>query len=95
MQRNLEASGGSFYSQALLLALVDSGLSRDEAYRLVQELSFRAREAGTGFPELARQDPTVRARLDRRALGQVFSLKRLLKHVNAVYRRVGLSLRKV
>ncbi|MBN2538329.1 adenylosuccinate lyase [candidate division WOR-3 bacterium] len=92
MAQNLEAAGGSFYSQALLLALVNAGMSRDDGYRLVQRLSFAASSSGTPFPELARRDPTVRAQLDGRALGRVFSLKRLLKNVDAVYRRAGLTL---
>jgi adenylosuccinate lyase len=90
MAANLEASGGSFYSQGLLLALVKSGMDRDKAYKLVQRLSFSARDNGTPFPDLARQDRTVTATLDRRALSRVFSLDRLIRHVDAVYRRVGL-----
>jgi adenylosuccinate lyase len=90
MAENLEASGGIFYSQGLLLALVKAGTDRDEAYRLVQQLSFSAREAGIPFPELAKQDRTVAATLDRGALSRVFSLDRLIRHVDAVYRRVGL-----
>ncbi|MFO7638734.1 MAG: adenylosuccinate lyase [bacterium] len=91
MAANLEASGGSFHSQALLLALVKAGMSRDEGYRLVQGLSFLSRESGTSLPELARNSPEVTTRLDRRALNRVFSVKRLLRHVDAIYRRTGLG----
>ena len=94
MKENLAASGGVFFSQALLLALVKTGMSRDDGYRLVQRLAFRSRETETPFPELAKQDPTVRQRLDGRTLGRVFSLNRLIRHVDAVYRRVGLVLKK-
>jgi adenylosuccinate lyase len=94
MERNLAASGQTFYSQALLLALVNAGMTRDDGYGLVQQLSFESGASGTPFPELARRDPTVRQHLDNRSLGQVFSLKRLLKNINEVYRRAGLTLRK-
>ncbi len=94
MRENLERSGGIYHSQALLLALVKAGIDRDRAYTLVQRLSFRARDTGTSFVELARRDATVSATLDRRALGQVFSLRRLLRNVDAVYRRVGLMSRR-
>ena len=94
MKENLAASGGVFFSQALLLALVKAGMSRDDGYRLVQSLAFRARETETPFPELAKQDPTVRQQLDGRTLGRVFSLNRLIRHVDTVYRRVGLVLKK-
>ncbi len=94
MKENLNASGGVFFSQTLLLALVRTKMDRDKAYRLVQKLAFRARDTGTPFPELARSDRIVASLLDRRTLGRVFSLERLTRHVNAVYRRVGLVLKK-
>ena len=94
MRHNLELSGGSYFSQALLLALVKAGIDRDAGYRLVQKLAFRSRETGTPFEDLARGDKKVRETLDNRALGRVFSLTRLFKNVDAVYRRVGLTLKR-
>ena len=91
MRENLDRSGGVFYSQALLLALVRAGIDRDRAYALVQALSFRATATGVPFPDLAREDATVRSALDSRALGNAFSLTRLLRNVDAVYRRAGLT----
>jgi adenylosuccinate lyase len=91
MAANLQSSGGVFFSQALLLALVDRGMSRDSAYKLAQGLAFRARAEGKRFTDLAAADPQVCARLDRRALARVFDLNRLLRNVDAAYRRVGLT----
>ena len=54
MRANLEATGGLFFSQRLLLALVESGLARDEAYRLVQRHAMRAWDEGLDFRELVR-----------------------------------------
>src|SRR5918999_204584 len=68
MRRNLESSRGVYFSQRLLLALVDSGLSRDEAYRLVQGHAMRAWEEELDFPELVRADPEIGQRLDGPAL---------------------------
>ena len=62
MRRNLEASHGLFFSQRLLLALVESGLARDDAYRLVQGHAMRAWEEELDFRELVRA-----RRRDRRA----------------------------
>jgi len=93
MYTNLETSGGIFFSQGLMLALVRAGMTRDKAYELVQRLSFAARESGTPFPDLARADKTVRSTLTSRQLNPVFSLDRLLRNVETVYRRVGLVLR--
>ncbi|MFO7650605.1 MAG: adenylosuccinate lyase [bacterium] len=91
MAANLESAGGVYFSQALLLALVDRGMDRDSAYKLAQGLAFRARAEGRRFTDLAAADPQVYARLDRRALARVFDLKRLLRNVDAAYRRVGLT----
>ena len=59
MRRNLESSHGLFFSQRLLLALVESGLPRDGAYRLVQGHAMRAWEEELDFPELVRADPEI------------------------------------
>ncbi|MFO7676577.1 MAG: adenylosuccinate lyase [bacterium] len=92
MAANLELTGGTYFSQGLLLALVKAGMSRDDGYRLAQRLSFESRESGRPLAELARADVEVAARLDRRELGRVFDLRRLLRHVDAIYRRAGLCL---
>src|SRR3989440_12331647 len=62
MRRNLESSHSLFFSQRLLLGLVDSGLARDEAYRLGARHALRARGEGQGFRELARPGPELARR---------------------------------
>jgi adenylosuccinate lyase len=88
MRRNLDASGGLFYSQRLLLALVESGLSRDEAYRHVQRLAARAWDEERDLTDLARADAEVSARLDEATLAEVFSLDPYLRHVDTVFERL-------
>src|ERR1019366_6835156 len=61
MRENLELTHGALFSQRALLALVESGMSRDEAYRLVQELAQRAWDEGTHLRELLASDERVRA----------------------------------
>ena len=69
MRANLEATGGLFFSQRLLLALVDSGLDRDTAYRAVQRHAMRAWDEGLDFRTLVRGDPEHRrTRGSRRGL---------------------------
>jgi adenylosuccinate lyase len=85
MRRNLEASGWLFVSQRLLLALVDSGLSRDAAYRLVQGHALRAWDEGRDFRDLVRADATVAGRID---LDRVFSLEPYTRHVDTVFGRL-------
>ena len=85
MRANLEATGGLFFSQRLLLALVESGLGRDEAYRMLQRHAMRAWDEGLDFRDLVRADPQIASRID---LGDVFDLTAYTKHVDAVFARV-------
>jgi adenylosuccinate lyase len=88
MRRNLELSRGLFFSQRLLLALVDSGLSRDEAYRLVQDHAMRAWEEELDFPALVRADAEIGKRLDAAALDSIFDLGHYTRHVDTVFDRL-------
>jgi adenylosuccinate lyase len=85
MRRNLEASHGLFFSQRLLLALVDAGLARDEAYRLVQGHAMRAWEEERDFADLIRADPHI---ADRVELDSVFDLDSYTRHVDTVFERL-------
>ena len=85
MRANLEATGGLFFSQRLLLALVESGLGRDEAYRMVQRHAMRAWDEGLDFRGLVRADQQIASRVD---LGATFDLAAYTKHVDAVFARV-------
>jgi adenylosuccinate lyase len=85
MRRNLEASHGLFFSQRLLLALVESGLARDEAYRLVQAHAMRAWEEERDFAELVRADDALAPLVD---LDAVFDLSAYTRHVDTVFERL-------
>ena len=91
MRRNLEASHGLHFSHRLLLALVDSGLARDDAYRLVQEHAMRAWEAELDFHELVAADPRIGDRVD---LDAVFDLDATVRHVDTVFERLRALVRK-
>jgi adenylosuccinate lyase len=86
MRRNLEASHGLVFSHRLLLALVDAGLPRDDAYRLVQQHAMRAWEEEAGFAELVRADPEIAGRVD---LDAVFDLDATVRHVDTVFDRLN------
>ena len=85
MRRNLEQSHFLFFSQRVLLALVESGLARDEAYRLVQRASMRAWEEEQDFRELVRADSEIAGRID---LDEAFSLEPYTRHVDTVFERL-------
>jgi adenylosuccinate lyase len=85
MRRNLDASHGLFFSQRLLLALVESGLTRDEAYRLVQRQALRAWDEEQDFRELVRADRELAGRVD---LDAVFELTAYTRHLDTVFERL-------
>jgi adenylosuccinate lyase len=85
MQRNVEASFYLFFSQRVLLALVESGLPRDDAYRLVQRSAMRAWDEELDFRELVRGDDEIASRVD---LDEVFDLSAYTRHVDTVFNRL-------
>jgi adenylosuccinate lyase len=85
MRENLESSHRLYFSQRLLLALVEAGLSRDDAYRLVQRHAMRAWDEGLDFPELVRADAEIAGRVD---LDAVFDLGAYTRHVDVVFERL-------
>jgi len=85
MLRNLDASFGLVFSQPVLLALVEAGASRDDAYRIVQRNAMRAWQEERSFRELLGEDPDVRAVLDEARLDTCFDLKRSLANVGRTF----------
>src|SRR5437016_11664062 len=85
MRRNLEESHYLFFSQRVLLALVESGLTRDDAYRLVQRDAMRAWDEERDFRELVRADDEIASRID---LESAFELGAYTRHVDTVFSRL-------
>jgi len=85
MRENLDASHGLVFSQRLLLALVESGLPRDDAYRLVQRQAMRSWDEGLDFRELVRGDSEIGARVD---LAAVFDPTAHTRHADVVFERL-------
>ena len=83
MLENLERSYGLVFSQPVLLALVASGLTRDEAYRIVQRHAMAAWEEGKPFRTLLESDPELTLSAD--ALDEAFSLERALVHTDRIF----------
>jgi len=85
MRRNLESSHFLFFSQRVLNALVESGLARDDAYRLVQRAAMRAWEEELDFRELCRTDEEIASRVD---LDSAFDLGAYTRHIDTVFARL-------
>ena len=91
MRQNLAATHGVIFSQQVLLALSKAGASREAAYQMVQRNAMRAWETGEEFQALLLADPDVRAILAPAEIESCFDLGYHLRHVNAIFRRVGLA----
>jgi adenylosuccinate lyase len=88
MKANLESTGGLVFSGQLLLELVEQGVSREDAYRLVQAHAMRAWTEGRNFRQLVLNDPNITGRVSPDALDRAFDLNRQLRHIDAIFRRV-------
>jgi adenylosuccinate lyase len=96
MRRNIELTQGLGFSQRVLLALIDKGLSREEAYKMVQENAMRAWEEKKGFLGLLEADGRITTHLSKEELKSLFDYGYYLKYVDSVFERLGLSeMRKV
>jgi len=88
MKANLESTGGLVFSGQLLLDLVEQGVSREDAYRLVQSHAMRAWEEGLNFRELVSKDTNITSRVKPEAIRRAFDLKRQLRNIDAIFARV-------
>ena len=88
MRRNLESRGGLVYSQRVLLTLIERGMSREDAYAIVQKVALEVWEGGGDFEAALAADAQVAAVIDRAALAALFEPGPYLKHVDTVFARV-------
>lgn len=88
MMKNLESTGGLVFSGQLLLDLAESGMSREDAYRLVQGYAMRAWSEELNFRELIMKDPEITARVPQKQIDLAFDIKRQLRNVDSIFARV-------
>jgi adenylosuccinate lyase len=88
MKQNLEQLKGLHNSQRVLLALTQAGLSREDAYELVQRHAMRTWENGRDFLTELKSDPEVTAKVPAKKLEELFDLAYHLKHVDTIFKRV-------
>jgi adenylosuccinate lyase len=88
MLKNLESTGGLVFSGQLLLDLAEHGMSRENAYRLVQAHAMKAWKRELNFHDLVMKDKTITRRVPPKQLDRAFSLKRQLRNVDKIFDRV-------
>jgi len=91
MKKNLELSRGVFFSQRLMLKLVEKGLSRDEAYRLIQKNAMRCWEEGKDFRKLVTEDANIASHLSRKEIEELFELNYYTRYVDKIMERLGIG----
>jgi adenylosuccinate lyase len=87
MKQNLDRAAELYFSEAVLLALVEAGLGRQEAYVLVQRNAMRAWHGEGRFRDLLARDPEVAPKLGEKRIHELFDLKHTLAHVPAILER--------
>lgn len=88
MLKNLQLSHGLIFSESILLMLVDRGLTREEAYTLVQRNAMKSWEHGTDFKLLLTEDTDITKHLSREEIEAAFSLDHALRWVDNIFARV-------
>ena len=88
MRRNLELTGGLFFSQQVMLALTEKGMTREDAYRLVQRNAMAVWAEGSRLEDRLKQDPEIALHLSPAEIEALFDLRHHLKHVDTIFERV-------
>ncbi len=88
MERNLKLTGGLFFSQQVMLALTEKGVTREDAYRLVQKNAMAVWEERGRLLEKLKEDPDITRILSDAELDSIFDLRYHLKHVDTIFQRV-------
>ncbi|MCP4132841.1 MAG: adenylosuccinate lyase [bacterium] len=91
MMDNINRTGGLFYSQSLLLKLIEKGLSREESYKIVQDMAMRVWQKEGTLKELSEKDPVVSQKITAQEIEEIFNLDRYYKNIPAIYEKLGLK----
>jgi adenylosuccinate lyase len=88
MMQNLESTGGLVFSGQLLLDLTEAGLSREDAYKLIQANAMKAWQNGHNFKDIVYGDRRITSKVGRKTLDRAFDLQRQLRNVSHIFARV-------
>ena len=91
MMKTIEKTGGLFYSQALLLKLVEKGYTREEAYAIVQDIAMNVWHNGGSLKELSLNDTRINTKLSPEEIEEIFKLDNFLHNINHIFKKAGLE----
>lgn len=90
MRENIFKTYGVIFSQRVLLSLIDQGMTREEAYNVVQPLAMKAWEEKTDFKQLVAKDPVIQATLSPEQIDDCFDYTYHLKNIDRIFAKIGL-----
>jgi adenylosuccinate lyase len=91
MRRNIDLTQGLVFSQRVLLALIEKSISREKAYKMVQDNAMKAWQERKSFLNLLEKDTEISHYLSKSELESIFDYNYYLKHVDRIFARLGLS----
>lgn len=90
MLENIEKTGGLFYSQSLLLLLIEKGFTREESYKIVQDMAMRVWKREGNLKELTLKSPEVSGKVTSEEIDALFDISRYYKNIDAIYKKAGI-----
>ncbi|HPJ34192.1 MAG TPA: adenylosuccinate lyase [Spirochaetota bacterium] len=91
MQANIERTGGLFYSQSLLLLLIEKGFTREKAYKMVQDMAMRVWAREGSLKELTLKSQQIMGKVTAAELDTLFDINRYYKNIDAIYKKSGIA----
>ncbi|MCC7159705.1 MAG: adenylosuccinate lyase [Ignavibacteria bacterium] len=91
IEKNLNLTHGLIYSQRALLKLVEAGLTREQAYKAVQDNAMKSWKTGQDFRKLLESDPVISSKVNKSALNDIFDPKKVFKNVDYILRSAGIE----
>jgi adenylosuccinate lyase len=88
MLSNLNMTNGVIFSQMVLLALIEKGMTREDAYTIVQKNAMKSWHEGIEFKELLKEDKVVMKYLQEKDLAEIFNINNFLKNLDFIFNRV-------
>jgi adenylosuccinate lyase len=88
MEKNIQITKGIFFSQAIMLKLIKRGLSREDAYLMVQKIALKSWDKGENFRETIDKDVNIKKYLPIKEIEQCCNMKHYLKNIDEIFLRV-------
>ena len=91
ISRNLKATHGLIYSQRVLLKLVEKGITREVAYKVVQDNAMKSWNTGQEFKDLLMKDERITGKISKNEIESMFDPVKVLKNIDYIFKNVGLK----